>query len=44
MFKLFISALCLLGAAAEDSKYISVCSASNPSILGKYVFENKGGE
>ena len=44
MFKLFVTALFLMGATAEDSKFMSVCSASNPNMLGKYVLENKGGK
>lgn len=43
MFKFVVAALMMLGATAEDSKYMSICSAANPSLLGKYVSESKNG-
>lgn len=43
MFRFVIAALLALGATAEDARFISICSAANPNLLGKYVAESKNG-
>lgn len=43
MIRVVLSAFLALKLSAEEVAFVSVCSAGNPNLLGKYVRDTKNG-